>query len=1666
MSARRPPELDDRRESDFLRQLLERARLWVPAWSVADGQRDVAQALLAIAARYQAEVAERLDKGAEKMALGFLDWLAIRGQAAIPARMPVVFQLAENAAAVTAPAPVQLMADALGTAVMFETESDVRLLPGRLQMVVGADSAQDAYYLPPPGLASLEPLAPLPTEWRLRSFAGPGAATLQLDPPTGLVSDMLLEIGDQQFRVIEVNDDLVTIDPPLPPGAAFGTAGAPVRKVAAFDPFGGRARNRQVHALYLGHPDLLNIEAPATIQVGGLDALGADVDWHYWGMAPGAAAPDWQPFDPGSRAAALIKPAGAIEERQVGELASRWIRASIGKALPGAYPLSSDRITLSVNPVDLSGPCDPGGAGGGIGGVVALANNTPLELNDIVFPLGREPRQFDAFYLGSEEAFSKHGADVRICIDMAEASFTAFASLRMGSDANRVLAGVALDGHLYLFRFDPSTGRLGRYPNRQPLRPPSPAWGGAPAAGLPVALDAPPFRPALWSRSVLFFDRDIFIAVSAHASVWVWRESGILPASSGWIALGVVDAGAAPDAIGGLVYLADGYTGNLFALLGGALYVRNPDDTVASWSKVDVELAAAPVALAQIAPIVAATGDMGSGTMAEGLLAIGVDQAVYVVTIATAGGRMTGHCTPLFNQAVTTVAPAGLRRTDGTLLAVAVCTAAGNKQKLRAFLAGPGALTDTRQVDLDGVVVGPAIDVNLASGTTGFAVTLQQDDGASAIGWWSPFNAPVPDTLMTTTIPEGRGTAAGAPTLLAQHIVVPARSSEVLVAEFNLARQQTFFTHLGTAVVTPLTDTPLAKDDHIAVPVGTALPALRKIAADGINHDGETLYEMDGGFGAPQTATALLVYRAAGSLAATVTASRKISLDAADAATAGGDILLVDDGVTVDLYKVNTVSGARVATLDHNLGAAVNDVIAYWRPEQATGAVRPMMKLDASTGNWDAGLLDRTSLIFPGADPERQRGTAFVVDAAHHPTLVALAAEFAALPAPTGLGTRFVVDGAVDHWTRQLGDAGTNPELSWEYWNGTAWWKVAGLRDETLNLKRSGAVRFTIPADMQPTEWAGKSNHWIRARLVGGDYGQARTVVRSVNKPDGSTEQTIERFPDDVTAPQVLQLRVQYSAGKPVLPVHVVTVDSGALRDQSDANRTDGALVTVFTPLASALPSGAAEAPPRALYLGFSGALAGQPINLLALVDREQLFDAFAPLRIEALCGEQFMPVVAEDTTRALGESGLLSLSLTLPTVATALFGSALCWLRLSPSRQPPAAGWAPALRGLYLNAAWARACETLARERLGSSTGAPDQAFLLARPPLLQDTLELRVREPLSPEEREALVRADPASVVSDVATDLQGHWVRWRQVVDVDDAGPLERVYALDETSGEVRFGDGRHGMIPPTGRDAIVAFSYQRTEPGAFADTVPANRIAPRTALNLMTPIEGVEAAFAADQSAGGAPPETADRIRRFAPARLRHRDRVLTLRDVEAHALQSAPDIVQARAFRDAAGVRLVVVMRGKDVQPGQAVKRELRRVLLAAAPPGMSAGRALRIDGPAVRRLRITVALHIDTLAGSGRLADHARLALGAFFDPAVGGLDRTGWPLGTGPADDDVALALLDAPGLEGIAGIVFEEIDAAGSATPWRRPVRRDELVMLADDGVRIDFVTVEAGP
>jgi predicted phage baseplate assembly protein len=214
----------------------------------------------------------------------------------------------------------------------------------------------------------------------------------------------------------------------------------------------------------------------------------------------------------------------------------------------------------------------------------------------------------------------------------------------------------------------------------------------------------------------------------------------------------------------------------------------------------------------------------------------------------------------------------------------------------------------------------------------------------------------------------------------------------------------------------------------------------------------------------------------------------------------------------------------------------------------------------------------------------------------------------------------------------------------------------------------------------------------------------------------------------------------------------------------------------------------------------------------------------------------------------------------------------------------------------------------TAGPEFLGVSEGVPDQIFEVPNTPIAADTLELEVR---------------PQSDAQRART--------WTRVDDFLASDNESQHYTLNPNTGEIRFGDGQHGAIPPAGAE-IVARTYRYG--GGEAGNVGADRIS-----QLAAPPPQVERATNYRAAAGGKNEQTLAELRRQAPSLLRSRGRAVTRDDYSVLASR-APGVLAAKAVPlcnpnypdvEVPGAVTVVIVPDSSQTPPLASREMLREV---------------------------------------------------------------------------------------------------------------------------------------
>lgn len=366
-----------------------------------------------------------------------------------------------------------------------------------------------------------------------------------------------------------------------------------------------------------------------------------------------------------------------------------------------------------------------------------------------------------------------------------------------------------------------------------------------------------------------------------------------------------------------------------------------------------------------------------------------------------------------------------------------------------------------------------------------------------------------------------------------------------------------------------------------------------------------------------------------------------------------------------------------------------------------------------------------------------------------------------------------------------------------------------------------------------------------------------------------------------------------------------------------------------------------------ALYLGFNQPFPNRPNTLYLQVEPPAPQEVAPGIHFgvrtnnaqrviwEYASSDGWHPLVVQDETQALEESGLVQFIGPTNFIPSTYCGQSLYWLRVRKKANDwdsiPFAliyffRWTityqrmvlygmmrdllvrvshsvdfpvpPRLRTVQTNTIWATQTITLENEVLGSSNSDLNQIFSTTHAPILLDP-QLEVQENRMPSEAEQrLLRQQIGDgAIAPILDDLgrvESVWIRWQQMPDFYSSGPNDRHYVVDHRAGTIQFGDGQAGMIPPRGRNNIRLMRY-RTGGGSRGNR-PAQAI-----VELKTTIPYIDGVINWEAARGGNDQESLERVKERAPQQIRHRDRAVTAQDFEDLTYEASIEVARVKVI---------------------------------------------------------------------------------------------------------------------------------------------------------------------
>jgi uncharacterized phage protein gp47/JayE len=598
------------------------------------------------------------------------------------------------------------------------------------------------------------------------------------------------------------------------------------------------------------------------------------------------------------------------------------------------------------------------------------------------------------------------------------------------------------------------------------------------------------------------------------------------------------------------------------------------------------------------------------------------------------------------------------------------------------------------------------------------------------------------------------------------------------------------------------------------------------------------------------------------------------------------------------------------------------------------------------------------------------------------------------------------------------------PELSWEYWNGRGWVHLHIEEDTTKNFLFNGHIVFFMPKDAEETEVSGQNNYWVRARLVGGDYGRETFALSGSTMNAtllfGSPAFKLLSTKKTIKPPIISKLELSYDLTEGQYPEKCVTYNNLDYKDQSDACKTENDKFAPFTKLGD---------DNKSVYFGFQNPIEGGPIKIFFAAEERDYEESNLPkFEWSYRHLNQWVPVSADDETDGFIRQGILEVQVPNGFEISHRFGESRYWMRgrMADGKYLEL----PVLSGIFPNTSWAVQGETISDEIIGSSDGEEGQKFNLSKLAVLENE-KIGVRESLSNDEREDIKEKgeDAVRIIKDELGNITETWVLWERRPHFFDSNQDSRHYTLDRATGEIVFGDGKRGYIPPTGTDNIRAISYKAG--GGIKGNIKAGDV--RTLSTAIAGVESVSNPIAAD---GGADTAKVDQMLDIGPKMISHRSRAVTIEDFELLAMEASRKVRKVRCLANvnnqghpARGwVSVYVVPESTEdrPEPSLVLRNKIKRYLMERCDGNMASRKHVWVGGVKFTAVDVKVSVYAKSIETASEAESGVRKKLKDFLHPLTGGPDGKGWEFGRSLAASDIYVLLEKVPGVDHIEDLKF----------------------------------------
>ncbi len=655
--------------------------------------------------------------------------------------------------------------------------------------------------------------------------------------------------------------------------------------------------------------------------------------------------------------------------------------------------------------------------------------------------------------------------------------------------------------------------------------------------------------------------------------------------------------------------------------------------------------------------------------------------------------------------------------------------------------------------------------------------------------------------------------------------------------------------------------------------------------------------------------------------------------------------------------------------------------------------------------------------------------------------------------------------------------------LSWEYWDGQGW---NNLKDSSIEPAKSGfqnQISFICP-NIMPVKVNSKENYWVRVRIASGNYGINVPAI-TVTQNKESTQFTTSGI--SMTAPQISSVQIKNKYTTPIDLQYTITKNNLQFNDLKDQlkpfvplEEDNQALYLGFDkPLGEGIISVffalkkqeyIDDKKPRIAWSYLRMSPKKEWVSIQVDDSSNNLtqsgaveFLAPSEIGLEEKFGRSLYWIrgeVVENPFQSIGQTianyitakasamaanhdlkGIKS----LPTVLTPLKINKTLMkmidvhfavnLLTSTFTEPPVLNGqpcnvldiyhpkfsvpnmvkntpaAPIAYEISLNTTWAVQAETISDEIVGTSEGTLNQPFFLSRTPVTSENVW--VKEPNLPTNKDTIVNKTTTGEI----------WVNWKAANDFFNSDQNSRNYIADRVSGQIKFGNGVNGMIPPVG--AVIKATYQTG--GGTSGNVALGEVK-----NLVTAIASIDKAINIDSAQGGSNTEALNRVKERGPKLVQHRMRAVAKEDYEWLSIEASGDVARAKCIpnfnsegKQESGCVAVIIIPTSTLEkplPSDRLIQIVEDYLKSHCPLSLV---SLTVTGPTYLGVSVTASIYVTSSDLVSSVQFIAMDKIKAFLHPLYGGSDAKGWDFGQIPCNSDILAILQRIPGVVHVENLI-----------------------------------------